>query len=707
MTQALTPRELVAAYLANNFRIVVWPAEGDAKGPTAKGWTTRAYTLDDYHEPTATSTGDRVGVMTGHEISPGHFLHDVDIDWAAGSTIAQVFLPTTRFVYGRHTKRISHCFYTLPEALPSFKYEDIDGSTLIELRGAKRDGDVGLQSMVPPSIWTKAGQSEPLVFVTYGLPAHVESASALKQRVCLAAIAMLCAKHFGPNGFGHEPRLAWAGFFLRAGITVADLQLMGEAISVYCQNREIQDVRRVLESTAVSLSTEGKRVKGGPSLAKIFGEHGKKILARINEWIGRDSDFLRDRSGLILRESQENIRRAITLLDEEFTYNMFSGKMLQGKEPLEDVKVEGLWLRVDREFRFRPSRQLFDAVVRDVAWEHRFHPVKDYLKTLVWDGTPRIATWIIECAGADDTPYIRAVSAIFLIAAVRRVMSPGCKYDELLVLESRVQGLNKSSAISALCPDPSWFSDDLPLNVDGQRVIEATQGKWIIEAAELVGRRADREHIKAMLSRQVDHARMAYARNAVSVPREWVAIGTTNSDEYLSDPSGSRRFWPVFIRRFNIEQLLAMRDQLWAEAAVQEAAGASIRLPEELWPVAGEEQKKRHESHAFEDVIRDAVLREPAIHGRRRILSEVLWNSLGIELKDRPRLYKSVHEVMTRFGYKKTTIRVPGENVPRSGFIAIEIGDAAMTAPPEEVVEREPGDEDEPVRVVPSDDAPF
>src|SRR6185436_11543007 len=155
-----------------------------------------------------------------------------------GSLIAQALLPITSFVFGRQSKRVSHCFYTTSEPIASYKYEDIDKTCLIELRGTKVDGDVGLQTMAPPSVWTKGNQREPLTFVRFEGPAHVEASTLLKQRVCLSAIGMLLAKHFGVNGFGHEPRLCWAGFLLRAGIGIDDLVLMGDAISRHCNNTE-------------------------------------------------------------------------------------------------------------------------------------------------------------------------------------------------------------------------------------------------------------------------------------------------------------------------------------------------------------------------------------------------------------------------------------------------------------------------------------
>jgi predicted P-loop ATPase len=663
----------------------MWPDRGTQKGPIEEGWKTKPFTLDDYNEST------RVGIMTGQEVSPGRFLHDLDIDWAPGYKIALSFLPKTEFVYGRASKFISHCFYTLPEALPRIPFVDpVDKTTLLEIRGTKENGELGWQSMVPPSVWSNSeGRREPLEFRHFGTPTHFENTQHFKQRACLAAIAMILAKRFGHNGFGHDTRLAWAGYLLRASIPVEDLVLMGEAISAYCNNREILDIRRVVESTSLALSTEGKKVKGGPALARIIGgEPGKRTIAEINKWLGRDSDFVRNADGLIIKDHQENVRRAISLLGIDLSYQEFAEKMLVREHEgplrlLDDRVVNSIWLRIDRDFRFRPSFVFFERVLMDTAYDNMFHPVRDYLANLVWDRTPRINTWLSTYGGAEDSSdasesltYLEAVSSIVLIAAVRRVLHPGCKYDEMLVLESE-QGLNKSGALRALCPLDEWFSDDLPLDVDAKEIIERTLGKWIIEASDLVGgRKADRDHLKSMLSRQIDGpARMAYAHVAVERPRQFIIVGTTNSSEYLADTTGSRRFWPVRVRRFDVEGIVRDRDQLWAEAVVREAAGESIRLPEELWSQAGEHQEQRREIDAWEEVLREVIEGlEPDSKQRLQVAADALWGAVGtVDVSRRDRAgARRIAEIMQRFGFVRTNVYVEKKVV--TGYVKVLSG---------------------------------
>lgn len=661
-------KQIIKDYLNRNFRIVTWPAAGDSKGPREEGWPNRQYTMADYIE------GHRVGILLGTEVVAGKWLCDVDIDWSDGSVIAQKLLPPTDFIFGRNSKKVSHCFYTTPEPVASYRYEDIDKVCLIELRGTKGNGDVGFQTMVPPSIWSKDGLREPLVFLKKGDPGHLALASIIKQKTCLAAIGMILGRHLGKNGFGHDARLAWAGYLLRAGIPLEELITMGEAMSVVTNNLEVDDVRRVVESTAARLSSSGQKIKGGPALAKLLGDKGKFVIARINEWLGRDSDFIRSTDGIILKDSQENIRRAIAMFDIELSYDRFSERALvvEGGNPqlMTDEINDALWLRIDSDFRFRPTKQFYDTVIKNIVSQHKFHPVLDYLVTLRWDGIPRIDTWLIEYGGAPDTPYHRAISAIPLIAAVRRIRCPGCKYDEMLVLESD-QGMNKSTMLRALCPKEEWFSDDLPLNIDAKQIIERTQGKWIIEASDLAGKRkAELEQLKAMLSRQIDGpARLAYAHFPIERPRQFIIIGTTNLEAYLLDATGARRFWPTKVEKFNVEKIRLDRDQLWAEAAHREEKGESIRLPERLWTVAESHQNERQETDAWDHIIQeglDAI--KPDGFGIKRITTNLLWELLQIDIPRRDRLGASrIADIMRRFGYRRT--KVYFEGVTQAGYL--------------------------------------
>jgi hypothetical protein len=351
----------------------------------------------------------------------------------------------------------------------------------------------------------------------------------------------------------------------------------------------------------------------------------------------------------------DNIRIAMLKLGVGVRYDRFGDRiMLDGLEgfgpALEDAAINRLWLTFGQRFRFHPALEFTRIVVNDAAQLNGFHPVCDYLDALHWDGRPRVDRWLVAYARAEDIEYTRAVGALMLIAAVRRIRQPGCKFDEMLVLEQPLQGTDKSSALAILAVHEDWFADDLPLNVESKRVIETLRGRWIIEAAELSGmKKAVVEHLKAMLSRRVDRARMAYGRLPVEAPRQCVLVGTTNKSEYLRDTTGNRRFWPVRVQRFDLEALRRDRDQLWAEAAVREAKGESIRLRRELWPLAAQEQQQRLADDPFV-----AVLNEHLGDLEGKIASVDVLTILdlrGAQLTQEAYMHAS--EAMKRIGWKR------------------------------------------------------
>jgi predicted P-loop ATPase len=196
---------------------------------------------------------------------------------------------------------------------------------------------------------------------------------------------------------------------------------------------------------------------------------------------------------------------------------------------LEDDDIVMLKDDLDENFQIKTSKDLIHDVFVTSARKNIFHPVKDYLESVAEDDVSRVETVFINYCGAEDTEYTRAVTKLFFMAAVRRIYEPGAKFDEMLILEAP-QGSLKSLIMSTLAVREEWFSDNLPLNALGREILELTQGKWIVEAAELSGiRRADVEHLKSFLSRQADRGRKAYARVPTEKKRQFVIVGTTNS----------------------------------------------------------------------------------------------------------------------------------------------------------------------------------
>jgi hypothetical protein len=196
-------------------------------------------------------------------------------------------------------------------------------------------------------------------------------------------------------------------------------------------------------------------------------------------------------------------------------------------------------------FKFDPGKNhVHDAIV-SLALEHTFDPVKDYLDGLEWDGVERLDTWLVDHLGVPDTALNRAIGRKMLIAGVRRVRQPGCKFDYIVVLEGE-QGSGRSTALKILAGGEEYFSDAEVIALWPKDRQEQVQGVWIYELAELAGYgKVDVNKFKNFVSQTVDRARPAYGRNRIDRPRRCIFVATTNDDNYLRDHTGNRRYWPV------------------------------------------------------------------------------------------------------------------------------------------------------------------
>jgi len=207
--------------------------------------------------------------------------------------------------------------------------------------------------------------------------------------------------------------------------------------------------------------------------------------------------------------------------------------------------------------------------VQAAAAGNTFHPVREYLESLQWDGVARAVTLFTDyfpCA-SEDPQYLRAVGEKFLIGAVARVMQPGCKVDTMPVIAGN-QGQKKSSGLAALVGD-QWYGNDMP-DMTQKDAKEWLRGKWMAEIGELSAMRGkDIEHVKNFLSTTSDSYRKSYGHVTQTYPRQTVFAGTVNGNEYLSDETGNRRFWPLQMidgALVDVAGLERDRGLLWAEA---------------------------------------------------------------------------------------------------------------------------------------------
>lgn len=251
-----------------------------------------------------------------------------------------------------------------------------------------------------------------------------------------------------------------------------------------------------------------------------------------------------------------------------------------------------VWL--ERNYDLTGKDKINDAVAA-VLTNHRYHPVREYLNALQWDGVPRLERLIIDYIGAEDTELTRVMTRKHFTAAVARVFHPGCKYDYCLILTGP-EGAGKSTLLSIMGGE--WFNDSIT-TTEGKEGMDQLRRAWVIEMGELSSiKRSDVESVKAYLSKQVDIYRAAYDRRTAEHPRQCVFCGTTNEAYFLKGDTGNRRFWVIAVRpdlrKYSKWQQAIQndRDQLWAEAVHYYREGERLYLDPKMEAEARERQQR-------------------------------------------------------------------------------------------------------------------
>lgn len=240
-----------------------------------------------------------------------------------------------------------------------------------------------------------------------------------------------------------------------------------------------------------------------------------------------------------------------------------------------------------------------------VLMQREFHPVRDFLAGLPdWDGVNRVDSLLIDYFGADDNELVRAMTRKTLVAAVARVICPGVKFDQMLILQG-AQGIGKSTLWKNLA-DP-WFSDSIK-TMEGKEAYEQLSGVWIGEMAELTAtKKSEIEAQKAFLSSQVDHYRPAYGRRMVAYHRQCILVGTTNELEFLRDRTGNRRFWTVRLQgkgRLSVWNMSReVVEQIWAEAKFLYTKGEKLCLDRNQEALLAEKQEEFTEDNGLQGII--------------------------------------------------------------------------------------------------------
>lgn len=391
--------------------------------------------------------------------------------------------------------------------------------------------------------------------------------------------------------------------------------LKDEDAAADCPNNRLPSYTAMVElstkDVAVKKQLAAERIEEAKSDFYFVEDEEAQTDESLQEWL---SELEVDRKG-DLYSSHSNIKLILekdTRLKGCFAFDEFRGRKIVTKNlPWRKITPDSQYLRDEDEqnlviYLSSQYNILNRANTKEVLDTHiaanAFHPVRDYLKSLAWDNTERLDTLLVEYLGALDTLYIRAVTRKTLVAAVARIMRPGCKFDYVLTLVGE-EGKGKSFLIDKL--GQQWFSDSFNfgmLHGQSNKAYEQLAGAWIIEVGELVGlRRAEAEAVKSFISKREDTYRVSYGRNLSTFLRQCIFIASTNVRAFLKEANGHRRWWPVEIEQqppvkdVFVDLSKQEIDQIWAEAVELYRAGETLFLDKQMEDEARNAQKAHTE----------------------------------------------------------------------------------------------------------------
>lgn len=317
-----------------------------------------------------------------------------------------------------------------------------------------------------------------------------------------------------------------------------------------------------------------------------------------------------------------------------------------------DATNAAIWL--ERKGIEKNTNSIHSAMVA-VAHYHSYNPLVDYLESVQWDGQQRLDEALIHLLGCDDNDYVRAITRKFLIGSVARALNPGCKFDTVLILEGD-QGLKKSTAIAELY-GLQWFTDELG-DFGSKDAAMQIQGRWCVEIAELATlSRAETNKANEWITRRVDRFRPPYGRAVIEAPRQCVLIGTVNPQGgYLKDPTGGRRYWPVFCRDIRIDWIKARRDQLWAEAVHAYRAGETWWFERDEYHLVQGEQSARYEGDAWDEPVQKYIAYLDKVTSY-----EIMERCLGLAERDKNKMAEvRVKQILVSNGFERRQRRIDG-----------------------------------------------
>jgi predicted P-loop ATPase/phage/plasmid primase-like uncharacterized protein len=307
-----------------------------------------------------------------------------------------------------------------------------------------------------------------------------------------------------------------------------------------------------------------------------------------------------------------------------------------------------------------PIPHIKTATIKDaathIAMGRTLNEPKSWMEGLVWDGIARLDMFFPDGYGTPETHYYKKAGKNFILGIVARTFQPGCKLDTMPVFEGP-QGTLKSSSLEAIAS--KQFYAETSESVDKKDFYLGLPGKLIVEISELDSfRKAEVTSIKKMLSCHTDRYRAPYGRTAQDFPRRSVFAGTTNQNDWLSDPTGGRRFWPISCGEIDLKYIICERAQLFAEAVKRFKSGESWwDMPEEE---TAHEQSMRLEVDSWQESIVEWINRQP-LNTEAISVHNVLFDALKIDTGKHTRVDQMrVGKILRGLGYTKSRKLVGG-----------------------------------------------
>ena len=392
-----------------------------------------------------------------------------------------------------------------------------------------------------------------------------------------------------------------------------------------------------------------------------------------------------ERRGASARTMATEVLRTDSRWRARLWFDAFRKQRMIGGRLWTDLDEQRIAEWLSRVYRVEISAESLRPICATISDDHGYDPLVGYLRGLRWDGTERIDTWLQWGMGAADTPILRWIGQAWLVQAVARALRPGCQADAVLVLLGE-QGEGKTSTLRELVGE-FWSESRIDIG-SVPRCYQQLASAWVHELGEMsafLGSRVDQNEAKTFLTAPVDRFIPLYGRVPVTWARRCVFVGTTNRPEFLRDPTGARRFWPVEVGRaspIRRELVVAARDQLWAEAVHRLNAGAEWWLPRERWSELREIQQDYQMGDAWADAIerwlsaRAAIV--PTATGLRVLCADgepitskiLLTEAVGRRLEQITRTDEMrLGDIMERLGYRRKKVSSPTLKKQVHGFV--------------------------------------